>query len=61
MTMNQDGRLALVIGATGGIGGAVAERLLAGGSRLNAAPTTSKEVGALDVRRVADLHAVHAR
>jgi NAD(P)-dependent dehydrogenase (short-subunit alcohol dehydrogenase family) len=33
MTNNRDARLALVIGATGGIGGAVADRLLAAGWR----------------------------
>ena len=36
MTLNSETRLALVIGATGGIGGAVAERLLAGGWRVRA-------------------------
>jgi NAD(P)-dependent dehydrogenase (short-subunit alcohol dehydrogenase family) len=36
MTTTQDKKLALVIGATGGIGGAVAERLLAGGWRVRA-------------------------
>ena len=36
MVSNNDDKLALVIGATGGIGGAVAERLLAGGWRVRA-------------------------
>jgi nucleoside-diphosphate-sugar epimerase len=36
MRTGQDAPLALVIGATGGIGGAVAERLLAGGWRVRA-------------------------
>jgi nucleoside-diphosphate-sugar epimerase len=36
MTANGETRLALVIGATGGVGGAVAERLLAGGWRVRA-------------------------
>jgi nucleoside-diphosphate-sugar epimerase len=36
MTLKTETRLALVIGATGGIGGAVAERLLAGGWRVRA-------------------------
>ena len=36
MTTQQDAKLALVIGATGGIGGAVADRLLAGGWRVRA-------------------------
>jgi nucleoside-diphosphate-sugar epimerase len=35
-TIHSNGRTALVIGATGGIGGAVAERLLAGGWRVRA-------------------------
>ena len=34
--VSKNDRLALVIGATGGIGGAVAERLLAGGWRVRA-------------------------
>ncbi len=45
MTTNQDARLAIVIGATGGIGGAVAERLLDGGWRvraLNRDPETAR-------------------
>jgi nucleoside-diphosphate-sugar epimerase len=36
MTQKNEAKLALVIGATGGIGGAVAERLLAGGWRVRA-------------------------
>jgi nucleoside-diphosphate-sugar epimerase len=36
MTTKQEAPLALVIGATGGIGGAVADRLLAGGWRVRA-------------------------
>lgn len=36
MTLTSEPKLALVIGATGGIGGAVAERLLAGGWRVRA-------------------------
>ncbi|THD52832.1 NAD-dependent epimerase/dehydratase family protein [Phenylobacterium sp.] len=36
MTLKTQQKLALVIGATGGIGGAVAERLLAGGWRVRA-------------------------
>ena len=36
MTSHEDAPLALVIGATGGIGGAVADRLLAGGWRVRA-------------------------
>jgi nucleoside-diphosphate-sugar epimerase len=36
MSGKQDAQLALVIGATGGIGGAVADRLLAGGWRVRA-------------------------
>ncbi|HEX3367687.1 NAD-dependent epimerase/dehydratase family protein [Phenylobacterium sp.] len=36
MTLKSEPKLALVIGATGGVGGAVAERLLAGGWRVRA-------------------------
>jgi nucleoside-diphosphate-sugar epimerase len=44
--VSKNGRLALVIGATGGIGGAIAERLLAGGWRvraLNRNPETARQ------------------
>jgi nucleoside-diphosphate-sugar epimerase len=45
MTVKSEARLALVIGATGGVGGAVAEQLLAGGWRvraLNRDPETAR-------------------
>jgi nucleoside-diphosphate-sugar epimerase len=48
MTLKSETKLALVIGATGGIGGAVAERLLAGGWRvraLNRDPETARRTG----------------
>lgn len=45
MTLKSETKLALVIGATGGVGGAMAERLLAGGWRvraLNRDPETAR-------------------
>jgi nucleoside-diphosphate-sugar epimerase len=55
MTVQSETRLALVIGATGGVGGAVAERLAAGGWRVRALhrdPETARRTsGRPDARR----------